>query len=327
MPTSVTTFPVEYLDAIDEVLVGATYASRYGVGGAEFVSGRQVSVPDIDFGESPDPVDYDRFKTESDVTVGRTVYELDNDKQKVFYTDAVDAIDEAAANATQIVSEYQRTILQPSVDKDFFKVANAKAGGKGTAQLTKDNIKSEIRKARTQFVQADLTGGDLFMNSASLALLEDATNREWSNETAITDTVGTTTASPCSRCPTSCCRLTSSPSAAAPAPSATSSSARRPTCSRPASTPAATAGSTSCAGCTAPSCARTRSPASTPASTRRPSEAEGTDIPALQGVGRLGFRDRLLRAGERRQDARGLAHRLQPRHRRRNVRRRNLRGC
>ena len=191
MPTSVTTFPVEYLDAIDEVLVGSNYASRYGVGGAEFVSGRQVSVPDIDFGESPDPVDYDRFKTESDVTVGRTIYELDNDKQKVFYTDAVDAIDEAAANATQIVSEYQRTILQPFVDKDFFKVANAKAGGKGTAQLTEDNIKSEIRKARTQFVQAGLTGGDLYMTSTALGLLEDATKREWSNETSITDTVGT----------------------------------------------------------------------------------------------------------------------------------------
>lgn len=191
MATKVTAFPVEYIDAIDEVLVGATYASRYGVGGAEFVSGRQVSVPDIDFGDSPDPVDYDRFKTESDVTVGRTIYELDNDKQKVFYTDAVDSIDEAAANATQIVSEYQRTILQPFVDKDFFKVANAKAGGKGTAQLTKDNIKAEIRKARTQFVQVGLTGGDLYMTSTALALLEDATNREWSNETAITDTVGT----------------------------------------------------------------------------------------------------------------------------------------
>lgn len=190
MGTTISTYPVEYLSAIDEALVQATYASRYGVGAAEFVSGKQVSVPDYDFGDSANPVAYDRFATESSVTVSRTVYTLANDVEKVFYVDAADAIDEAAASATQIVAEYQRAILAPYVDADFFAAALAKAKATGTTTLTADNIKEAIRAARTQFVEAGLNGGDLFMTPTALGLLEDATNRQYSNETSITDTMG-----------------------------------------------------------------------------------------------------------------------------------------
>lgn len=185
-----TDFPVEYLEALDEVLMGATYASKYQVTGAEFVNARQVKVPEIDFGASPEPTAYSRFKTESDVTIKRTVYTLDNDKEKAFYLDALDTIDEAAIDATKVVSEYERMVLAPYIDKDFFKGVAAKAGTKATETLTTANIKQELRKVRTKFMQSGLSGGDLYMTSTALGLLEDATDRQWSNDTSITDTVG-----------------------------------------------------------------------------------------------------------------------------------------
>ncbi|ACU94001.1 hypothetical protein Ccur_02740 [Cryptobacterium curtum DSM 15641] len=191
MPTTFTSFPVAYSNALDEVLVASTYASKYSVPGAEFLTAKQVSVPDLSFGASPAPVAYNRFKSaEGDIKVDRKVYTLAHDDEKVFYIDAVDAINEAAVPITKAISEYQRTILAPEIDKDFFAVAKAKAATKGTTALTAANIKAEIRKARTQFTQAGLHGGDLYMTSAALGLLEDATNRQWSNETSITDTVG-----------------------------------------------------------------------------------------------------------------------------------------
>lgn len=187
---TISTFPVEYLDALDEVLMAETFANRYAVQGAEFVNARQVSVPDISFPEAADPNDYDRFKTDDKFTLARTVYELPNDKQATFYVDSCDSIDDAAAKLTNITSEYQRQVFAPFVDKDFFKVAVEQAGTKGTETLTVENIKAEIRKARTALRKAGLAGGDLYMSSDALALLEDATDRHWTNESAITDTVG-----------------------------------------------------------------------------------------------------------------------------------------
>lgn len=189
-PNTVSAFPIEYLDAIDEVLAGATFAGRYNVAGAEFVKGRQVSVPEIDFGASPDPTAYSRFASESGVTIARTVYTLDHDVEKVFYVDAEEAGDEPAVAMTNVVSEYERTVFGPYIDKDFFAKAKAGALAKGTAALTASNIKGEIRKARAQFANAGLGGGELYMSSDALAALEDATDRQWSNDTAITDTVG-----------------------------------------------------------------------------------------------------------------------------------------
>lgn len=190
MATSVTQFPTEYLDAIDEVLAGATYAGRYGVGAAEFAGNRQVSVPDISFGASPEPKEYDRFKTEGNVSLARTVYTLDHDVEKVFYIDAADALDEAALKMTTVVSEYERTVFAPSIDKDFFAKVAAKAKGKSTEEVTAANVRQLLRQARSQFTAAGLRGGDLYMTPEALACLEDATDRQWSNDTAITDTVG-----------------------------------------------------------------------------------------------------------------------------------------
>lgn len=189
-PNTITTFPTEYLDAIDEVLAGATYAGRYNVAGAEFVRGRQVSVPDISFGDSPDPTDYDRFKTESPVTIGRTVYTLDHDVQKVFYVDAEEAADEPAVAMTQVVSEYERTVFGPYIDRDFFAKAVEAAGGSSSASVTKTSVLDEIRKARKQFSNAGLSGGDLYVTSDVLGVLEQAVPREWAGEGSITDQVG-----------------------------------------------------------------------------------------------------------------------------------------
>ena len=134
-PNTISAFPVEYLEAIDEVLAGATFAGRYNVQGAEFVNGRTVSVPDIDFGNSPDPTAYSRFSSESGVTIARTPYTLDHDVEKVFYVDAAEAADEPAVAMTNVVSEYERTVFGPYVDKGFFAKAKAQALAKGTTTL------------------------------------------------------------------------------------------------------------------------------------------------------------------------------------------------
>ena len=187
---TISEFPTEFLEALDEVLMGETFASRYAVQGAEFVNARQVSVPDISFPEASDPNDYDRFKTDDKFTLSRTVYTLAHDKQSTFYVDACDSIDEAAASLTTVCSEWQRQIFAPCIDKDFFKVAVEQAGTKATETLTVENIKAEIRKARTALRKVGLAGGDLYMSSDALALLEDATDRQWSNDSTITDTIG-----------------------------------------------------------------------------------------------------------------------------------------
>lgn len=189
MATTIPSLPVEYVDALDEALVHASYAARYAVDGAEFVNGRQVSIPDYDFG-ADEVKDYDRFATEDNVTINRTIYTLDNDKQATFYVDAADAIDEAAADITKIVAEYQRVKFAPAVDEDFFAQAVAQVASPSTTTLTAKNIVAEIRKARSQFTQAGLSGGDLYLTSDALGFLEDAVNREFSNETTINDTVG-----------------------------------------------------------------------------------------------------------------------------------------
>lgn len=191
MPTTIKEFPTEYVDAIDEVLAGATYANAYNVGAAEFAGGRQVRVPDISFGDSPEPVAYDRFKSgEATVNINRTTYTLDHDVEKTFYVDAADAADDPAATQTTAIAEYERTIFAPYIDKDFFKVAAAQSKATATETLTKDSVKEAIRAAQNQFAEAGLAGGSLYVTSDVRGMLEDSTNREWSNETAINHSVG-----------------------------------------------------------------------------------------------------------------------------------------
>lgn len=189
MPYQINEFPTVFLNELDQLLLHGTYAGRYTVQGAEFVSNRTVNVPEITF---PDAAvnDYDRFRTENNVKLEYTPYTLGYDKEAVFYVDAVDDRDTAALLSTNAVAEYEREIFGPYIDVQFFRFLAQKAATKATTALTKDNIKGEIRKARTQFFEAGLEGGELYMTSEAKGLLEDATGRQWANEGAINDVIG-----------------------------------------------------------------------------------------------------------------------------------------
>ncbi len=189
MANTINKYPEVFAKTLDEVLTTSSFAARYSDAAAEFVNAKTVNVPDISF--ASDAVnDYDGFKTTNDVTLSYTSYTLDHDKQASFNIDAIQDIDTTSVLSTQAASEYQRTVFIPAVDKDFFKVAAAKAKTTATEALTKENIKQQIRKARSQFTEAGLVGGDLYMSSTALACLEDAVERQFSNDTNITDTVG-----------------------------------------------------------------------------------------------------------------------------------------
>ena len=183
-------FPVEYLTELDQVLLHGTYAGRYQAAGAEFVSARSVKVPTLSVLTST-VADYSRFASDKvDSKVSYEIYTLANDKEATFYIDALDDADQPVVDATRIVAEYLRTVFNPYIDRKFFSNVAAKAGTQATANLTKSNIKGEIRKIRKTLMSAGLSGGDLYMTSDALALLEEATDRQWSNEGQINDVVG-----------------------------------------------------------------------------------------------------------------------------------------
>lgn len=188
-PNTISKFPESFATAIDEVLTGATYANKYAVQGAEFVSGRTVNVPEISFGSLTKPDDYDRFATEHGATLTYTPYKLANDKQMQFYVDAVEDADTAAILTTQEVAQFERTIFAPAIDTDFFAEAVKQAGAsKVEASIT--DVKASIRAMRSAFTEKGLAGGDLYCTSDVVAALENAVNREFAGESAVTDMVG-----------------------------------------------------------------------------------------------------------------------------------------
>lgn len=195
MPTTPGTsiqFPDEYLEQIDQTLLGAMFATRYQTGGEEFVSNRTVMVPDLSFPGEGIPNDYDGFATENTAKLQYTPYELPYDKQVVFRVDAVDDIDVAGLLTVNEASEYDRTVFAPWADTVFFRDTAALAGGasKTTEAISAENVKDEFRKLRTHLRKHGLNAGDVYMSSNALAALEDATMREWANEGTITDAVG-----------------------------------------------------------------------------------------------------------------------------------------
>lgn len=189
MPYQINEFPTIFLNELDQVLLHETYAGRYTVQGAEFINNRTVNVPEITFPNAA-VNDYDRFQSENNVKLEYTPYTLSYDKEGVFYVDAVDDRDTAALLSTHTVAEYQRTVFGPYVDVQFFRFAAQKAKTKATTALTTANIKGEIRKARTQFFEAGLEGGELYVTSEVKGLLEDATQRQWGNDGSIYDVIG-----------------------------------------------------------------------------------------------------------------------------------------
>ena len=184
----VTEFPIEYLNALDKEMTQASFSSKYDVQGAEFVSKRTVKVPNIKFDNGMMP--YDGFKTDTGASLEWTTYTLDNDKQAVFKVDAAEDIDTAHILSTNLGGEFLRTQAVPEMDADFFSKMVEYAGNRATTALAEQNIKAELRKVRTAFTQAGVTGGDLYMSSAALELLENAIDRQFAGEGTITDTVG-----------------------------------------------------------------------------------------------------------------------------------------
>ena len=190
MATQVSEFPVAYLTELDQILTHETYAGRYEVSGAEFVGNKTVKVPEITFPGNP-VNNYDRFRSEVGVKMNWRAYELGYDKEATFYVDAVDDRDAASILSTRTVAEYERMVFGPYVDQQFFRFAAQKAKTKSTTVLTASNVKAEVRAARTQFFEAGLTGGELYVTSEVKGLLEDATDRQWGSEDQINDVIGT----------------------------------------------------------------------------------------------------------------------------------------
>lgn len=183
-----TEFPVEYLETLDEVIEQESFTTKYAVDGAEFVNAKTVMVPEITFDGGT--VEYDRFKTESKSELVYAPYELDYDREKVFYVDAIEDVNEAHLRVLNQVSQFERVHLVPEIDKNFFGHVGKKAKTIANTALTAANIKTELRKARTQMVNNGFARADLYMSPDALGLLEDAINREFAGEGVITDMVG-----------------------------------------------------------------------------------------------------------------------------------------
>ena len=183
-----TEFPVEYLTVIDEVIEQGSFTSKYNVAGAEFANAKPVMVPEISFDGGTE--DYQRFKSEGKSELTYEPYTLDYDREKTFYVDAIDDVDEAHLRVLNQVSQFERVYLVPEIDKNFFAHVAKKAKTTGTAALTAGNIKAELRKARNQMVQAGFARADLYVSADTLGCLEDAINREFAGEGVITDMVG-----------------------------------------------------------------------------------------------------------------------------------------
>lgn len=183
-----TEFPVEYLTALDKVIELNSFTTKYQVKGAEFANAKTVMVPELVFDGGA--VDYDRFATEGSVELKYTAYELDKDRQKAFYIDAVEDIDDGHVRTTNAVSEFQRLFLVPELDTYFFTNVGTKAKTKATETLTAANIKGEIRKAETQMINNGFAAADLYMTSDALHALEDSIDRQFAGEGTITDEVG-----------------------------------------------------------------------------------------------------------------------------------------
>lgn len=187
-PTISQEYPVQYLTAIDAAVEMSSFTTKYQVEGAEFVRGKTIMVPEIHFDGGTVP--YNRFQTESEIKTTYTPYELECDREKSFYIDAIDDIDDVHIRSTNAITEFERLYLVPELDTYFFANVGLKAKTKATTKLSKTNIKAELRKARFQMIQNGFSSADLYMTCDALALLEDAIDRQFAGEGAINDTVG-----------------------------------------------------------------------------------------------------------------------------------------
>lgn len=193
-PNTVPAYPDAFGRSLDEVLTGATYANRYDSSlGAEFVGGRTVRVPMLDFGSDPAPKPYSRFDSETGVTLNYQAYNLANDYEQQFYIDALETEDTGGVlTAAAVAAQWTRTVLAPFVDSKLFADAFAARGNTDspTPITSWDSLKAAIRAARSQAVAAGLGAGELYLTSDLIAILEDGAPRQWGNDTSLNTTIG-----------------------------------------------------------------------------------------------------------------------------------------
>ena len=194
-----TEFPQKYLNTLDKILAAETFTAAYQVAGAEFVNAKTVNIPEIVLGESLH--DYDgTFAGTDKAEVKYETYTLAQDKAYSFTVDAVEDMDEQHLRVANGAAEVQRRLAIPAMDTNFFAKAAAGAGTKktytlgvtdgGSEEAPVKGIKTALREVRSKFVAVGCMDADLFISSTALAMLEDATERQWASEDGIYTMIG-----------------------------------------------------------------------------------------------------------------------------------------
>lgn len=182
-------FPVKYLEVVDELFTQESAWSDFFVQGAEFVDGKTVKVPEIVFPSNTGTREYARFANEDPVEVHWQAYELDKDREKTFYFDAITDLDLHHILVDNALSEWTCRFFVPEYDDYFAGKVWAGAQTKATETITSANIKAELRKARTQLFNAGFKSVDLYVTSDVKYALEDAIDRAFGGEDMINDQV------------------------------------------------------------------------------------------------------------------------------------------
>jgi hypothetical protein len=183
-------FPPHYLDTLDEVLVAESVTAPFVATGVEFISGRTVKKPKLTITDGLK--DYDGFQTLNSGSLEYETRDLEFDKQLAYEVDALDTMDNALDNAASWLAEAIRVKANPEIDQTFFSKVfdNVLAANKSSVALTPANIKDEIAKARKALGSKGISNAALYLSFDALYALEKATERQYSNDTVITDTIG-----------------------------------------------------------------------------------------------------------------------------------------
>lgn len=190
-PATEVNFPTEYLTALDELFVQESVYSQFFEDGAEFANNKTVMIPEIVFnGDNKGTRAYNRFATEDTLKVVYTPYELEKDREKVIYIDAVDNIDTANLQAANAMRLWTKEYFVPEYDQYFATSVLAKSGTKATETITKENVIEQFRAMRTAMTNAGHTLVDVWVTNAVKYALEDAIQRQFAGESAISDVVG-----------------------------------------------------------------------------------------------------------------------------------------
>jgi hypothetical protein len=179
-----------YSDTLDAVLVAASKTSNFESPAVEYLGGRNVKYRKLSFGSGLQT--YNRFSSaDDDYTYTYETKTLANDQEKVFYLDWSDANDFPVNDATEIVSEFIRTMVVPAKDANFITkvVAAVPVGNTNTTAPTAANIKDQIDAAIAQLADVGVDSGTIYMDAATKVMFDSTLDRTYVNETGITNRV------------------------------------------------------------------------------------------------------------------------------------------